>query len=212
MPQKKISGNLPTVTTWGDATPVLVVAVVFDLLRIVCTWLWVFAPGILAVYCVEKIHSALLCGTAGTVVGAAAAGPLMAVGALLSTAVGLMGWIFVALVLFLRSPKVFERSLMQLGLAFILSEVPLLSSIPSLTIAIWRLFRGQIKEDKEALQAYNKKHAAELAKQRQQAQLALLSQARQRQMLMEEQQMMEAEAALEEERAAEIPDEQKQRV
>jgi len=174
--------------TWGRALPVLVVAVVFDLVRMFFEMFWVFGPALAAAYCGAQVADVAVVGkllAAGCVAGAGAVGyftapALTTFGIIMAMTVGLFGWATVTLVLAVTNPRIWKSnvwswiwSISALGVA----EMPLLGTIPMLTIAHLRLYAGQIKGDRAALKRYRQEQeqvaraAATARSMREQAQL-----------------------------------------
>jgi hypothetical protein len=207
MPQKRSSQEPPPVMTWGKAVPVLAVAVIFDALRLMCEWLWVFGPALAGLYCVAQVGDTAVVGgllaTACTA-GAAATGVvgvevLMPLGVVLAMGVGLLGWLTVGLILLMTNGRIFKENAMVFAASLLVSEVPLINSLPALTGIIWRMYHVQIRTEKEDLKRYQEQRAAEdLQEQRRQAAAAALIQER----------ALEQEAANEEEYAETENDEE----
>lgn len=165
MPRRRIKEAPPTVTTWGSALPVLIVAVLFDILRAAATWLWLLAPTIAAGLCSHYTGFTLLCVGVSGIAGTAAAPALTMAGAAIAMVIGITGWIVVMLLMLLIAPRVLARGMLMMGLSFVFSELPILNSVPALTLAIWRMYHQQIKADKEAMKKYQERMAAQKAQE-----------------------------------------------
>lgn len=181
--------------TWGRAIPVLVVAAIFDLLRMFFEMFWFFGPALSGVICAAKVSGAigttagsLLCGAGAGVVGYFASPVLIAFGVVMAMTVGLFGWATVTLMLAIMNPRIWKSnvwnwawSLFGLGI----SEMPLLGAIPMLTITHLRLYAGQINHDKATLKQY----------QKEQERVAAVSRSIQQRRIMEQAQANAAEPA-----------------
>ncbi len=178
----------PKAMTWGKATPILALAIVFDALRMFFELFWFFGPALLAAYCASKVGNIWFIGVAlqaacvgaAAVVGSIALAPLAAFGTVMSIAFGLIGFLALGMLILTTNPRLFKTSatskLWFIG-GFMLAEVPFIGTIPTFSLSLWRLYRAQIKKEHVALVAWKKAHAAEQLRERQ-AQAAQLSQAR----------------------------------
>ena len=57
VPRRNSGSSPPPTMTWGKASPVLVVAVIFDLARNFFEWFWLFGPALFAVGCTAGMNS-----------------------------------------------------------------------------------------------------------------------------------------------------------
>jgi hypothetical protein len=216
MPQKR-SNQPPEVMTWGKATPVLVIAVLFDALRLLFEWFWFFGPALAAIACTLGVNSffgisiagvvgkvvAAGCTVAAGVVGVASLEVSATFGTVMAMAVGFMGWLTVGIILLATNARIFKENLLWFVGALLISEVPIVGSIPAITIAVWRMYSQQIKTEKAALAKWKKGNAqAQLQERNQQAAQIMQIQAIQ-QAQFEQEQAANAEQFAEEE----IPDE-----
>ena len=191
MSQKRNSAPIGRMT-WGRALPVLIVCAVFDALRLLFGMFWFFGPALAALYCTSTAGGWVgsLGGLTATACTAAAAlgfyGFALSAtfGTVMAMAVGLFGWGTVTLILAITNPRIWKsnvRGWIWSVFALGISEVPLLGTIPMLTITHWRLYMGQIKTDKTALKQYRKeqdKITASVQMQEQNRQTAELMQTR----------------------------------
>jgi hypothetical protein len=159
--------------TWGRATPVLALCVVFDALRFMFVMFWFFGPALGAIGCTVGVNSALgtgvvevagkvvagACTVGASAIGFFGSGAIEMFGTIMAMAVGLLGWATVTLLLVIMNPKIWTSnafswvwSLCSLGV----SEIPFVGTIPMLTITHCRLYAGQIRHDKTALLKYRK--------------------------------------------------------
>jgi hypothetical protein len=115
----------------------------------------------------------------------------------MAMAVGLMGWLTVGLMLILSNARIFEENAghaLWFAASLLISEIPIIGTIPALTVVVWRMYRVQIKKETAALRKYESEQAAALEEERQQR-LAEFMQSRalqQAQMAQAEQQEQEA--------------------
>ncbi len=172
--------------TWGRAVPILAVCFVFDALRFVCGQFWFIGPALAAAYCTAEVSSALpgwavgAIGTSAVAAGcsaiAGAAGyfgsPVFtALGVIMGMAVGLIGWLTVGLAIIMTNTRLFtEHSGHSLWvvISLLISETPIIGSLPALTVTIAKLYHTQIKTDKENLKKYQKENASSLQQERRQ--------------------------------------------
>jgi len=188
MPQNESSPPIGQMT-WGRAAPVLVICVIFDAMRMFFEWFWFLGPAVAGVVCSIWLNGHLqtwtagllgaktavaVCGAGATVVGYFASPALTSFGIVMAMTVGLAGWGTVTLILAIINPSIWKSnirgwawSLFTLGI----DELPLLGTIPMLTITHARLYAGQIRHDKAAIEKYKKQQeqvaaAARLAQQR----------------------------------------------
>ena len=103
--------------TWGKAMPVLIVAGVFDLIRIFFEQFWFFGPALAGWYCTTKlaiyitqILAAAVCGSSATLVGFFGSEAIEAFGAIMAMAVGLLGWLTVGLMILLTNARIFKEN------------------------------------------------------------------------------------------------------
>jgi len=174
--------------TWGKATPLFVIAVIFDALRFMCEQLWLFGPALSALYCTVKVSDVVgttlggfLCTTAAGTVGFVSAPALEALGIVMAIAVGLFGWLTIGLLLIMTNARIFKENAANtvwFMVSLLISEVPLVGSVPALTGTLWRMYSVQIKKDREAFKKYEGEQAAEqLQERRQQAAQLMQAQA-----------------------------------
>lgn len=206
MPQNKNSSRRPEVMTWGKASPVVITAVVFDLVRLFFEWFWFFGPALAAAYCTAKVGDVWVVGrmlTAGCVAVAGAAGIAgieisAPFGTIMAMAVGLFGFLTLGIIILMTNARLFKTAssspLWFVG-AFAISEVPLVGSLPSFTIVLWRLYHTQIRVETAALKKWEEEHAAQLAQEREQ-QIIALQRYQQMQMTQVQEQEAENDAAL----------------
>lgn len=215
MPSHKNS-EPPEVMTWMRAAPILALSVVFDVLRSLCGMLWFFGPVLAAAWCADKVSAVVgetvgefFC-TAGAAAAGAAASPLLgAFGAVAAMAVGLFGWMTIGLLIVLTNARLIKEHTghsLWFASSLLVSEIPLVGSLPALTFTIAKLYRTQIKKDAEALAAYEKERGVVSLQEERERRASLFTQAR---MMREQEEADEAERALNETNE-EIPDEMRE--
>ncbi len=172
--------------TWPKASLVLVIAGIFDALRIFFEMFWFFGPALATVYCTSKVGewvgslwglTAAACTATGGAVGYFSSPVTTVFGAVMAMAVGLFGWMTVGLVLLITNSRIFKENAMWFASSLAISEVPIIGSLPALTGTMIKMYSTQIKKDKEALKKYEKETADAQAQERNQ-QVAYLMQAR----------------------------------
>lgn len=176
----------PPVMTWGKATPVLVLSLIFDALRVFFEWFWILGPALASVACTQTVSSwvgslggltAVLCTGAATFAGVALAEMTIPFGILMSMFVGFIGWLVIGMWILSTNARIFKqdfKNIIWIIASLGVSEAPLVGSIPAFTITIWRLYHKQIKKDKEALKTYEKQQV----KLREQERVARLQESR----------------------------------
>lgn len=172
--------------TWGGAMPVLAICLIFDALRLLFEQFWFFGPAFAAVVCTIKVGGVLktvtlgLLGTKGAAAVCGGAASVLAVygapifegfGVIMAMAVGLFGWLAVGLILIITNARIFEENAghaLWFAASLLISEIPIIGTVPALIIIVWRMYRVQIKKDREALKKYESDHATDLQTDRQQ--------------------------------------------
>lgn len=198
--------------TWGKASPYLIVAGIFDFLRAICEQSWLIAPALIGIgtsAAVGKVLGATVGGIVGKIAGVAAAyfttGALLVIGPIMGMAVGFLGWLVLIGALLMLNPRIFkanELALLWAGAGLIIGEMPLVGTLPSLSVTTWRLCHTQIKKERAAFKQWAQEEKA--AAEREQAELmARIVAAQQNANLMEEE---EAAAFSEEAAQADLND------
>jgi len=161
----------PEVMTWPKAIPTLVFAVLFDALRFMFEQFWFFGPAIAAAYCTTKVSDAVgtaigatLCSAGAGVAGYFGAPAIIAFGVVMAMAVGFSGWLVIGGWLMMTNARIFTEnaghSLWFVG-SLILSEIPIVGSIPGFTGVTIKMYYTQIKKDKENMAKYEKEQATQ---------------------------------------------------
>lgn len=176
MPPKS---NPPPVMTWGKASLVLLLAVFFDIARAFFQFFWLFGPALAAAICSYWSGGSLIstvgCSVAASGAGVLGAGPLAAFGVMMSMAVGFAGFLVLGITILFSNPRLLQEKSGALWLAgsFALGEIPFIGAIPSFTLTLIRLYRAQIRSDKEKLKKFQEETRAQQVRT-QQLQLARL--------------------------------------
>lgn len=195
--------------------PVLIVAGIFDAVRLMFEMFWFFGPALTALYCTAKASDVVgglggltefVCSAGATAAGVAGAPAIEAFGVVMAMATGFMGWLVIGGWVVMTNSRIFKENASNavwFGASLLISEVPIIGSLPAISVAVWRLYHTQIKKDEAALQKYEADQAAEQLKmQRQQA--AQLMQAQQAQAANDEM-YNQTQAANDEQYAQEMP-------
>ncbi len=171
MPRNNSSPPPPTVMTWSKASPILIVAGVFDVLRYMFLMFWFFGPALAALYCTVKTSAVVgttiggfACTTGAAVVGFYGAPIFAAFGTIMAMATALAGFLTVFLLLAIMNSRVFKEPTTILWALFGLTI--------SITVTVWRLYSAQIKTEKAAYKKWEKETAE--ARQREQQQAAAM--------------------------------------
>ncbi len=172
--------------TWTRATPVLVICLVFDALGSFFAMFWLIGPALAAAYCVAEGGTALetwtigllgtktaaaVCSYGAVKAGAVLSAPLTTFGTVMDMAIGLFGWLTVGLILIITNARIFKENASRafwFVVSLLASEVPIIGAMPALSVTTWKLYHTQIKKDGEALQQYEREHAAALQEERRQ--------------------------------------------
>jgi len=150
--------------TWPQALPVLIIAGIFDLLRMFFEQFWFFGPALAAVATNVAADGGTFGKAAGVTVGflagTAGAPVIEMLGVVMAMAVGLMGFLALGIWILKTNARIFKvnasGSLWFVG-GFGLSEIPFLGTIPAFSLVLWKLYRTQIRVEKAAF----KKHMEE---------------------------------------------------
>ena len=184
MTQKRSSP--PPVMTWTRASPIMVTAGIFDLLRMFFEQFWFFGPALAAAYCTSVVNDvvgtsiadtagklvALGCGTVSGAAGYFGSPVFIALGVIMAIAVGLLGWMTIGLILVMINARIFkenESNAVWFAASLLISETPIIGTIPGLTGILWKMYREQIKRDKENIKKYLAEQAALDMQEQQQA-------------------------------------------
>jgi hypothetical protein len=152
--------------TWGKATPVLAVAVVFDGLRLMFELFWFFGPAFSALICTVKASDVVgttiggaLCTAGAGVVGFYASPMIAAFGVVMAMATGLIGWSVVGWWLMMTNARIFKENTLLFIASLAISEVPFVGSIPAISVAMWRMHHVQIKKETAAFKKWERENA-----------------------------------------------------
>ncbi|HET9641354.1 MAG TPA: hypothetical protein VFP46_00685 [Candidatus Paceibacterota bacterium] len=173
MPRKPSNEPPPKVMTWRKAMPVILVGFVFDALRFLFEWFIIAGPAIGAAFCSYIVQSdntilnaakVASCTVGATAVGIVAAPAIAGFGVIMAMAVGFLGWFFIGGYLFMTNRRIFKENALWFVLSLVVSEVPLLGSVPAISITLWKMYRTQIRTELAARKRYDEKRAAEMAR------------------------------------------------
>jgi len=164
----------PPQTTWGSAIPALAIAGVFYMLQLMFTWLIFFGPLFVGLVCkvaTDSTIAGVVCTVAaGAASVAAAAAAIEAFGLIMAEVIGFVAWGAVFLYIFVRNRRLLTDNFLWMGASLIWSEVLFINSLPALPVTIYRMYRVQIKKDKEKMKKYREERAAaEFQERREQA-------------------------------------------
>ena len=163
MPQKRNSAP-PKVMMWGRATPVLAVSAIFDALRLMFEMFWFFGPALAALYCTITTSgtleawtfgllgtktAALVCTAGAGLVGAVAIEMIAPFGVIMAMAVGFAGWLTVGIILLVTNGRIFKENALWFAGSLLVSEIPIVGSVPVITLVVWKMYRTQIRVEKE---------------------------------------------------------------
>ncbi len=187
---RKNTQRPPVVMTWRKAIPTIVVAVIFDLVRIFFEWFWFLGPALGAVICTAGVNSAIgasIAGTgvagkvvaAGCSIAAAAAGTVFSettivFGTVMAEATAAAGWLTVGLLIFMTNRRIFKQNgedathVVLFYISILLSFIPIIGTIPTVSMITYKMFKFQIKIEREALKKYEEEQAAEQLADREQ--------------------------------------------
>lgn len=131
---------------------------------------WFFGPALAALYCTVKVSDAVgslggivagACTAGAATAGGLAFGAIEMFGVIMAMAVGLIGWLTVFLIQFINNAGIFKENfamIIRILLGLLLSEIPIINALPSLTILNTTMFHIQIKKGKEELQKWKEEN------------------------------------------------------
>lgn len=170
MPQKKNSGP-PKAMTRRGAIPILIVAGIFDLIRIFFEMFWFFGPALAGLYCTVKV-SGVLGSLGGIVAGACTAGAATAgglafgaiemFGIVMADAVALAGFLVLGLLVVMTNARIFKvnkSAMLWLTGSLGVSVIPIIGTFPSFFVVLRMLYKRQIKIEAAALKKWEKENA-----------------------------------------------------
>lgn len=212
MPRRDEDEKPPEAMTRGKRLPIVVVAGVFDAIRLFFEFFMITGPALAALWCTSHAGdtldkwtfgllglktAALACSAGAAAIGAAGSEITMPLGAVMSAVVGLIGFLVLGLWIVMTNARLFKvmtaAPIWFVG-AFALTEIPFIGAIPVYSIILWRLYGSQIRIEQAALKQWEADHAARL-RQRREEQAAQLAQVQQARLAQAEQEQQEQEAA-----------------
>ena len=141
---------------------------------------WFFGPALAALYCTVKVSDAIgslggivagACTAGAATAGGLAFGAIEMFGVVMAMAVGLIGWLTIFLIQLINNAGIFRENfamILRILLGLLLSEIPIINALPSLTILNTTMFHIQIKKGREELQKWKEENAAAQLQERQQ--------------------------------------------
>ncbi|MBU6214322.1 hypothetical protein KGM48_00545 [Patescibacteria group bacterium] len=200
----------PKVMTWTKALPALLVAGIFDALRLFFEMFWFFGPALGAALCTAAVNDyagttiaatggqvvAGLCTAAAAAAGVAFVGPFEMFGYLMSDAFALAGFLMLIILLFVTNARLFKANkagLLWLAGGLGIGSIPFIGAIPSYSIILFRLYAHQIRTEKAELKKYIEERAAAQLKERREQEAVLIEQRAAQQEYEEEQYRQEEE-------------------
>lgn len=171
--------------TWGKASPVLVISVVFDAVRFMFTWFIFFGPALTSLYCTIKGSSTAVgsffgtaavetaCGVGVIAAGVVGAGAIETFGIVMAMVTGFAGWFAILIIFLIFNARIFKGNALWFGGSLLLSEIPFINSLPALTVTVWKMYHTQIRIEKAERGKWEKENAAAQAQERQWQELQL---------------------------------------
>ncbi|OYV27805.1 MAG: hypothetical protein B7W98_00975 [Parcubacteria group bacterium 20-58-5] len=211
--------------TRPKSMPIIVVAGLFDAIRLFFEAFWFWGPALAGLYCTVKGSAlvsswtlgiagvkttAALCSAAAIAGGTAVSEITTPLGVVMADAMALIGFLVLGLWILLGNARllkaVTEAPLWFSG-AFALSGLPLIGSFPFFSVVLWKLYGAQIEAESAAHAKWKRENADALRQEQQQrvAQVMQLQQLQAAQVAAAEQVAAndaEAEQAQEEEDAS----------
>jgi len=209
------SSKPPRAMVWRGAVPVLVAALLFDVIRAFFTMFWFFGPALATMYCTTKANDFLatwtygalgtktvlaLCTTGATALGISFSELTIPFGTVMALATGLVAFLALGLWLVVGNPRIFKANktgVLRFVGGFGLSEIPFVNVFPVFFIVLWSMYRKQIHVEGKKLKAWNAKHASEQHNQRRLkvAQMAQIQSAQLQEQEMQDEEAYEQESA-----------------
>lgn len=188
MPRRRNSSEPPKVMTWGKALPIIIVAFIFDLVRIFFEWFWFLGPALGALVCTAGVNGAIGANVTGVVGKTVATGCIVAAGAagfftsettiafgvIMADMVALIGWLTIGLWIFTTNRRIFKENgedithVVLLYLSILISFIPIIGTAPTVGMITYRFFKFQIKTEKRYLREWEEEQEIERLKEIQQ--------------------------------------------
>ena len=159
MPRSRNSAGAPM--TWARALPILAVAFVFDALKFLFNQFWFFGPALAALYCTSKVSDVVgttiaggLCSGLAAMTGLLSAGALEVFGVVMAMATALAGWLIIGLWIVMTNRALFKANAtgsLWFSASLLVGEIPIVGTVPAMTVALWKLYRTQIKKEQAEL-------------------------------------------------------------
>lgn len=141
----------PPVMTWGRAFIPVCVAGIFDFLGFIFALLGIFGPVLAGVATTLATGSTILGGLAGLATGLVASGGLQMFGMIMAMIIGFFGWLVVGFIMLVSNRRIFKgANSLMFGSVLLIDEIPFINILPALSYRTIRMYRAQIKADKQA--------------------------------------------------------------
>ena len=185
MDAQKRNSPPPEVMTMGKAMPILIVAGIFDAIRIFFELFWFWGPAMFAVGCTIVGNSwigttlatvggkivAVACSAAAVAGGVALSETTTTIGVIMADAMAFIGFLVLGLWILMENARILKAiatAPFWFAGAFAIGETPIIGSFPVFSFVLWRLYKIQIRVEQAALKKWEEEHAAELLQERQQ--------------------------------------------
>lgn len=167
---------------------------------------WFFGPTLAALYCAHKVSGWIgsvwgltetACAAVAIKAGAAASVITIPFGTVMADATALLGFLTLGTVVLATNARILKtiaNGVLKFSASAGVGAIPIIGALPVFTFTLWRLYRTQIRLEKEAFQKWEKETAAARLQERdrQAAYGAQIQAARQAQF--QQEQLMQQEA------------------
>ncbi len=192
----------PEAMTWRKASPIIVLAVLFDLIRAFFDMFWFLGPALGAIYCTLKVSSfletwtfgllgtgttAAICSAGSAFIGVSFSELTIPFGVIMASAIGFMAFLVLGLLIVIRNPRIFKANASGVlwfsfgGLGS--SLIPFINALPVFSGVLWKLYKKQIDDEGLALKRWKTKYAND---QRQHQERIQVEQSQERSLLAED--------------------------
>jgi len=168
MAWKRNNSDPPKVMTWTEASPAIIIAVLFDAIRIFFTFFWFLGPAMAAVACTSAVNNlfeitvatfagktvATACTAGASIVGFFGFEFTATFGSVMAMVTGFAGWLIIGIWLLATNSRIFKENALWFIGSLVVSEIPFIDSLPAITIAVWEMYHAQIKKEKLALKQW----------------------------------------------------------
>lgn len=180
MPQNRSKlGPAPEVMTWRKAALILVVAGLFDLVRLFFQLFWFLGPALAALYCTSVASdwvgslwglTAAACAGGASVAGASIIAFTAPIGVIMADAVGFIAFLVLAFWILMTNRRLFSTAATSpfwFAAAFAVGEIPFIGAAPVFTLVLWRLYRAQIRAERAAFDTWQRENEGTQVEERQ---------------------------------------------